>query len=85
MSRLLAVVEWLDIVVIYGWEDSDEIMATDPVKVQSVGYLIYKDDHKLILRHGYGDNDEGNPHTVIPMGCVVDIKYVSGLTSAPPK
>ncbi len=85
MSRILAVVEWLDIVVIYGWEDAAEIMNTNPVKVESVGYIIYKDDKKLILRHGAGDNGEGNPHTIIPMGCVENIKYVSGFTSAPPE
>ena len=73
----LVAVKWEDIVVQNGWADLEELKDLLPHEVTSIGFVIYQDDDRIILVHGLSAT-QGNPASVIPMGCVLSITPFAG-------
>lgn len=72
----LVLVRWLDIVVENGWTAIDEATKLRPHAVETVGFLVYEDEHRLVVAHSISGK-EVNPYTAIPRGCIESITILS--------
>jgi hypothetical protein len=76
-------VKWLDIVVVSERIPLDIAKESDFAECENVGFLVYEDDHKLIIAPSYQKipQDTTNEtfeavseYSVIPKGCIKSIE-----------
>jgi hypothetical protein len=72
-KRELVMVDWLDIASHSTWMKVPDARAYKPIRCRDVGWILHRDQQKLILfRSRNSDGDIGDI-TVMPIGCVVKI------------
>jgi hypothetical protein len=70
-------VVWHDAVNGQGWEGLDRIVAgAVPEKIESVGFLVYKDKQRIVLTTSIG-GDEGLGWVVIPAPWIVEVRALT--------
>ncbi len=75
----VVVVHWLDTYSSTTWKSKETANAfVHPVTIKSVGILVYKDKHKIVIASHSDHFDDGRygSLTAIPMGCVTVIKEI---------
>lgn len=80
-SPTAALVTWLDASLLSGWFDSQDDIEPEPLRMQTLGWLIHQDKKVVILamsasKYKYGEL------LIIPAGCVqtVDLLPPEGIT-----
>lgn len=72
----LVLVEWEDAANIdpdQTWVDADPLAKYEPVIIQTIGFLIYEDEHRLVLTADMSDGFIG-PRTQLPRGMIRKIQ-----------
>lgn len=69
----LVQVDWVDIYSISGWHSVKDAIAMEPVRCSDVGWLLHRDESKLVLfRSRNADSGVGDV-AVFPVGCVLRV------------
>ena len=79
MLNKIVKVTWVDAMASNGWQENDQTIREDaPVVCTSVGLLVAKTKHKLIVAGSSSVNSDGNIETnnrmVIPASWVTEVK-----------
>jgi hypothetical protein len=77
----LVMVEWLDIFSLSGWHSVKEALALEPVRCSDVGWLLHRDESRLIIFRSRNNDSGVGDVAVFPIGCVV---RVTPLQKSPP-
>lgn len=72
---MAALVTWLDSVHHQGWFDGDDELPIKPMRIESLGLLVFKDEHVVVLAMSAGKHTLGEL-LVIPSCCVVSVDYL---------
>ena len=77
MKYPIVKVDWKDIKSDSAWQSVEEAQGSQPIIVQTVGYLlkIDKKEKRMILGHSITENGDVD-HTVIPLGVVVKVRWM---------
>lgn len=64
------------------WTDIEDIVGHELATCQDVGWMVYKDDHKIvIMRSRIVEKDqelkEGGGHTAIPASWVIKVEHLT--------
>jgi len=82
MNKPLVLVTWLDAKDGQtGWHSIDDIQKERLATCYSTGWLMYKDETKIIIMADYSEFDgdkEGGRHITIPTGWGQTITYLKG-------
>ena len=69
-------VKWLDSVGHQGWFVLEQAEEKEPVVCESLGWLVYKDNKKLVLAISASEEMRNvSAPLVIPMGCILEIRH----------
>ena len=82
MNKPVVLVTWLDAKDGQtGWHSIEDIQKERLATCHSTGWLMYKDETKIIIMADYSEFDgdkEGGRHITIPSGWVQTITYLKG-------
>lgn len=70
-------VEWLDILSDPTWTARETVLAEEPTRCFTVGYLLHGDERKIVLAHRINSDDDESDYTIIPRGCVVAVRKLT--------
>ena len=76
MKLPIVIVRWHDAVSEENWTPMKDVVSSKPCEVYTMGYLLVKDEEKVILAHGLSNEEDPMvfSHTVIPADWVQEIK-----------
>ena len=69
-------VKWRDSKGISGWKEDSEIKSLEPSNIVSYGWLLYKDEKKIILAASKADDGDYASIDIIPFDWVQKIKVI---------
>ncbi len=67
-------VEWEDSCIYRGWHSTHPTYTTEACK--TVGYLISKDNKRVVIGPTTGEDNSLSDPLVIPRGCIKKIRYL---------
>ncbi len=73
MRLQLVLVEWLDIESFSGWYTKKEARALEPVKCRDTGWILHRDDNKLVLFRSRNSGGQVGDVAVLPVGVIVRV------------
>jgi len=77
MKKLpLIEVEWEDIAGQAGWQNEEQVKATEPIHCVNVGWQIKSTAKKLIICAGRNDQGDYSDRSTIPKGCIKSIRRI---------
>jgi len=69
---IAALVTWLDAAHHQGWFDGNDELPTEPLQIESLGWLVFRDEKAVVLAMSAGEHNLGEL-LVVPMCCVVSV------------
>jgi len=70
-------VEWVDINSDSGWDDIETILSDEPADCISHGWLLLKNDEKVIIASSNADDGDFGDRTVFPASVVKKIEQTN--------
>ena len=67
-------VTWEDATSLDPWTEMDEARDLETAKCTTIGYLIFKDNERVVIASNVSEDDEAFGITCIPRGCITKIK-----------
>lgn len=83
LSPEVVLVTWLDTTNYEGWFGSEDELPAEPLKMQTLGWLVHKDDAVVVVAMTASELKMGEL-LVIPAGCICSIDTLPN-KSKPPK
>lgn len=78
-------IDWLDIFSKSGWTDLDEARASTPVECADVGWVLIRDDERIVIFRSQNSDGSVGDIACFPIGCVVRVTPLEAIAARPPK
>lgn len=70
----MVLIEWVDSNILHGWITIEDAKRANIALSQSVGFLLWEDNEKVIIVFSKSDSDSVLEVKAIPRGCIKSIK-----------
>lgn len=79
----LVLLEWVDIEAHAGWKSVREARDARPVRCRDVGWILHRDESRLVLVRSRNASGDVGDVAVFPAGCIVRVTPLAPVARKP--